>query len=69
MKGSILGRRFEYDHSASKVVNEEWTEFIEERQAMIGWCKDQNFERWGLQGNTFWFFNEKDYMLFMLRWS
>ena len=69
MKGSILGRRFEYVHSASNVVNEEWTEFIEQRRAMISWCENQQFERWCLQGNTFLFYHERDYMLFMLRWT
>lgn len=50
----------------------EWRAFTERSKEMQAWCNSQKFDHWGLtQGNNdlFWFTNEQDYLLFMLRWS
>lgn len=73
MKGSILGRRFEYTllrpSSQQQNYRSEWNDYKTCFQEMTNWCHDQKFDHWGTEGNTFWFYYERDYMLFMLRWS
>lgn len=72
MKGSVLGRRFEYTHQGpvgAHYYSNEWEDYAKKQRDMCNWCSDQKFDHWGIQGNTFWFKFEKDYMLFMLRWG
>lgn len=68
MKGSVLGHRFEYTlHQPDGRTD--WDSYVTRHREMVDWCSEQTFSRWGVEGNTFWFFYERDYMLFMLRWS
>ena len=51
----------------------EYTEYRLRVEAMQQWC-DENFEHWGVSttGNgfhEFWFANQEDYVMFVLRWS
>lgn len=72
MKGSILGRRFEYTVPPPKTFSyrdDRWKEYVSKQHEMTNWCAEQKFDHWGTEGNTFWFYYEKDYMLFMLRWT
>jgi hypothetical protein len=42
------------------------------KKQMQLWCAEQHFDNWGLDDGeevVFWFFNEQDYALFLLRWS
>lgn len=70
MKGSILGRRFEYTVLHPKTLQEyRMADHGVRFREMSDWCSEQKFDHWGTEGNTFWFYYERDYMLFMLRWS
>ena len=48
---------------------------VHERQDMALWCQENLYHGghyepdWWLTGNTFYFRNEKEYTLFLLRWS
>lgn len=42
---------------------------LDEREKMISWCRDTLTEDCWVDGNTFYFRNEKDYLLFALRWA
>lgn len=68
MKGSVLGRRFEYTLPCPP-SRPDWQELITRMKEMSYWCAEQKFDHWGQEGRTFWFKFEKDYLLFMLRWS
>lgn len=72
MKGSVLGRRFEYTlkrPDGTHYYSREWETYSKKLGEMSNWCSEQQFELWGMEGYTFWFFYEKDYMLFMLKWT
>jgi len=72
VKGSVLGRRFEYTVPLPKTLQEyrsKHTEYADLFREMSNWCSDQKFDHWGTEGNTFWFCYEKDYLMFLLRWS
>ena len=69
MKGSVLGRRFEYTMDRdSPITSAEWHDLANKHQAMVKWC-NEHFNNWGQEGYTFWFMYEKDYTLFLLRWA
>ena len=69
-----------YTHTATapKPIQTHWnlTEYTEYRNrvyAMQQWC-DKNFEHWGCTPSgdgfhEFWFANQEDYLMFLLRWS
>lgn len=71
MKGSVLGRRFEYTVKRPDdwCERDEWEHYIKRLQDMSNWCSEQKIDHWGQEGHTFWFFYEEDYMMFMLRWA
>ena len=72
MKGSVLGRRFEYTllrPVGAHYYSGEWEAYAKKHQDMCKWCSEQKFDHWGTEGNTFWFKFEKDYALFLLRWG
>ena len=70
MKGSVLGRRFEYTPPRPEGWERaDWSAYSTKLEEMSNWCYEQRWDHWGTEGNTFWFFYEKDYMLFMLRWT
>jgi hypothetical protein len=40
----------------------------EQSDSMYNWCKDK-YQRWYLNGNTFCFQDEKEFLMFCLRWA
>lgn len=36
---------------------------------MERWCREQGFKQWGRSIDTFRFYSERDYALFLLRWA
>lgn len=41
---------------------------IDHSDAMYNWCKEKA-SNWYLNGNTFCFSNEKEFLMFCLRWA
>ena len=44
-------------------------EYLVKLQEMKKWCTEQNFINFSYAHGVFMFDNEKDYMMFLLRWS
>lgn len=48
---------------------------VHDRQKMAGWCSDTLYHgghyepNWWVEGNTFYFRDEKEYTMFLLRWT
>lgn len=48
---------------------------VHERQLMAGWCQDTLYHdghyepNWWVDGNTFYFRDKREYLLFLLRWA
>lgn len=69
-------KTYTYTTTAPEAVHWGFNEYKEYKvriESMQKWC-DENMEHWGFSsagnGNhEFWFANQGDYMLFLLRWS
>lgn len=47
-------------------------DYLETKKQMIEWCRLQKFDPWRIdegEEDVFYFYSEKDYALFLLRWS
>jgi hypothetical protein len=47
----------------------ELEEYIAKLKEMQAWCDEQKMDHWGYAHGVFMFSFEKDYMMFLLRWS
>lgn len=66
-----VGKIYGYDYWTihPRVDDEVWDEMFEWMNSMFGSSDDSPYQRWYTYAMQFWFLNEEDAMLFLLRWS